>query len=75
MSDGWYRASARWATFGFEVRDGLVVHCAPYGRRGMMGRPVEHVLQKLRRHGYEVDRLGAVEPTPPDGPWIGQVDR
>jgi hypothetical protein len=56
-ADGFYRASGPRATFGFTVVRGLVVSCAPYGRKTMLGRPIQHVLEKLQRHGYQVQLL------------------
>lgn len=58
MSDerGWYYASSRRATFGFETHAGRVVAVAPYGRRWLIGKRVDEAIAALRARGFTVLR-------------------
>jgi hypothetical protein len=61
---GWYYATSPQATFGFEFARGRVVAVAPFGRKWLLGRPVEEAVEELRRRGYVVKRGDVVETSP-----------
>jgi len=54
MTVTWYYARGPKATFGFEVADGKVITCAPYGRKWLLGKDARKAIALLRAHGYQV---------------------
>lgn len=54
MWSGLVQVTTADACFGLVVVDGIVVDCAPYGRRTCLGRPIAEVAAVWRRHGAVV---------------------
>ncbi len=53
-ADGLIWCSARTATVGLVVRDGVIVDCPPYARRWAKGRDAREVWRAQRRAGADL---------------------
>jgi hypothetical protein len=57
VSDGFYRATGSYATFGFRVTHGRVAQAAPIARSWLAGQSWPEARHRLAMRGFSVSKL------------------